>query len=96
MSELSHIEKRFLYYTECALATVEGMPKSWSKYQRQRFIDISQGMVGAAMGILGTSAVLWTEAEEQKIPRTMARMKHLRDLTNKARAQHVSEGDERG
>lgn len=71
---LSHVERRFLYYTECALATVEGMPKSWSKSQRQRLMNIADGMVTCCRGFLGTGAVVWEEAKAMSIPRTIKRL----------------------
>ena len=39
------IEEALAYYTECHLATLEGLPKRTSKYERERLTSIAQGMV---------------------------------------------------
>lgn len=78
---LSYIEKRFLYYTECACATVDSMPKSWSKSQRQRLFNIADGMIVVCMGILGpnTPEESWDEARHMAIPRTLAALQRRPD-----------------
>lgn len=40
-----NLEEAFAYYTECALATVSGLPKRTGKHDRERHEAIASGMV---------------------------------------------------
>lgn len=52
---LTYIEKKFLYYTECQLATLEGLRgiKRTPKCELKRQESIANGMVEVSRSILG-------------------------------------------
>lgn len=45
MRHFASLEQAFAYYTECQLATCEGLPKSTGKHARERLQNIANGMV---------------------------------------------------
>lgn len=73
---LAWLEKRFIYFTECQLATLERlrMRKSTSQSDLRRHSEIADGMVGACKHILSHGAVDLVEVKKMKAPRLVERL----------------------
>ena len=48
---MNYLEKKFIFYTECQLATLESLPKRTSKSERKRHQGIADGMMEVVSGI---------------------------------------------
>lgn len=76
MNAFEPLEKEFLYFTESNLATSERLQTLTrsSKSERQRQINICNGMLKVCRDFIGTSASKWTELQRLTLPRTVARL----------------------
>lgn len=81
---LTWLEREFLYYTECELATLEHLEsmKRASRSDVKRHRIIANGMLGTCAIIFGSprmpeTAAKWRLARELKCPRVFERLEAL-------------------